>query len=869
MKYLSYLFTVIFLLAAMVFASGCSEDPTQTVFSTKHGYAQFRILKNGLPGATTRADGDDRLDSLSNARKIKVTLSSDDAFIEQTMVLSSACDSLGEYGLRSEKLALLSGDYTLQGYELYDNLDQILLSGEPSEPTIIRITPGGITIQPIAVNVIPRGLARFVLKSDLSQIDARAAETRSYMLGEVVKADVKVRNTNTGEVFTIAKMRTKVEYYYDESNKGYLTSHSVCDTIVPLTAGQYRVSAYTVYDKADRLLETNTAVVENQFVVENNGIAEAQVPITMRESAGHIKDGFALKKIWEALDGPNWSYRGRIYAKGSNWNFNRDVDLWTAQPGVQVLSNGRVASLSLGGFGAKGAMPDELSELTELRTLYLGTHLERTADSPITDIESLYRAGGVEAVRKHTLEYANPDCGLSVFAPEMRVLFSDEQRNRIKASEQCRGWKSYTQSNDPENYSTAITSLPNTIGRLQKLEMLYIADGVISTLPDSVALLKNCTEVEIFNCRKMTSFPRAVAQMPSVVMLNMSFNPTLDAESLYEGLKLMANSPIGKKLQGLFLINDNLTKLPDMRGMARLRALSCQNNKIEKFEAPFGKEHPFSSLLMDNNRISSLPVDDQGYFVGFDGSVESISFPNNEFTQMPDIFNAKSIYKLKTVNFSFNKISTIENAAEGTYKGINAEIFNLSYNRLPKFPKCIYNPGSQIVFLSLAGNGMSEFEEGALKGERIIATTTLDLSSNKLKELPKEFNNATFPYMQGLDMSYNSFDAYPWQAMNLANLQIFFLRGQRDANGYRCMKEWPKGIYQHHGLRALLLGSNDIRKVDDNSLSYIISTLDISDNPNIVINVSKLCPYIKAGYYNLLYDPTQDIRGCDALNLKK
>ena len=77
------------------------------------------------------------------------------------------------------------------------------------------------------------------------------------------------------------------------------------------------------------------------------------------------------------------------------------------------------------------------------------------------------------------------------------------------------------------------------------------------------------------------------------------------------------------------------------------------------------------------------------------------------------------------------------------------------------------------------------------------------------------------------------------------------------------MREWPTGIGGAlYGLRALYLGSNDIRAVNDN-LSYLIYNLDISDNPNISIDVSNICSYIGAGYFNLIYSPDQDIRGCD------
>ena len=45
--------------------------------------------------------------------------------------------------------------------------------------------------------------------------------------------------------------------------------------------------------------------------------------------------------------------------------------------------------------------------------------------------------------------------------------------------------------------------------------------------------------------------------------------------------------------------------------------------------------------------------------------------------------------------------------------------------------------------------------------------------------------------------------------------------------------------------------------------------LDIQDNPNISIDLTSVCPYIENGLYKLFYDKTQDIRGCDALDIKR
>ncbi len=104
--------------------------------------------------------------------------------------------------------------------------------------------------------------------------------------------------------------------------------------------------------------------------------------------------------------------------------------------------------------------------------------------------------------------------------------------------------------------------------------------------------------------------------------------------------------------------------------------------------------------------------------------------------------------------------------------------------------------------------------------------------------------------------------------MNSSQLKAFGIRHQRDAEGNRILRQWPTGITTCPSLIQLQIGSNDIRKVDE-TLTPQLYILDIADNPNISIDVTKVCPYIEAGMYALFYDTTQDIRGCDALGIER
>jgi len=146
--------------------------------------------------------------------------------------------------------------------------------------------------------------------------------------------------------------------------------------------------------------------------------------------------------------------------------------------------------------------------------------------------------------------------------------------------------------------------------------------------------------------------------------------------------------------------------------------------------------------------------------------------------------------------------------------------------------------------------------------------TSLDLTYNKLSSLTDDFYVINMPVLYGLDLSYNQFSKFPTQPLSINYLVVFGIRHQRDDNGNRTLREWPTGLYKNPSLKAFYIGSNDLRKIDD-TISPTILMFEIKDNPNISIDISDVCPYIKAGRYTLVYDKSQDIRGCDALDLDK
>ena len=354
--------------------ASCDDD--EFISATQNGYVQFKLYKSASydKRTATRAGGN-QLDNLNEAQKIKIILNNQDNLqFTQTLDLNAYSEENSAYGLRSDKLELTPGEYTVKGFYLYDKPENQIYVGQPAQETKFNITTGAMVVQDLLVDVVPRGSVKFRLVKNI--VKKTAQDSEAYPFSTINKADITVRNKDNKKQQTITGLEVTYTEELDSIKLGYRTSYGETDSLVSLEAGTYEILSYTAYDKTTILQYYNDEVLKNaEFTVEDNKQTNADVPVTLLETAANIKDYICLKKIWEAMQGEKWSYNGQSYPKGSNWNFeDKDIDMWGEQPGVVLDTKGRVTSLSLGEFGAIGKVPAEIGELTELKTLALGTH---------------------------------------------------------------------------------------------------------------------------------------------------------------------------------------------------------------------------------------------------------------------------------------------------------------------------------------------------------------------------------------------------------------------------------------------------------------------------------------------------------------
>ena len=873
------------ILSIAVVALGCSKESEPDYRNNDYGYAQFKLYKEVSYNPTRAVKP--MLDYLAEACKVKVTLGYGETTIAQTLPLYSV-ENNSEMGLRSDKLQLLTGEYRLVAFSLYDTADELIYAGSPATESVFEVVSGGLAVHDITVKVAPRGSVRFTLKKDkedFSNAPTRAT-AREYTFDEISYVTLTVGQVlGSGSVTNpvkIDKLPAKFSMHFDEedemsSAEGYRTSTVVCDSLASLPAAKYRVVSYEVYDKSKNLLESNNSPKLSEFTVEDNVTTEADVLVTLYQSDEYIKDYYALYEIWKSLDGENWSYVGENWAKGANWEFNKDPDLWGDQPGVELHSNGRVAKIDISGFAFRGDLSPAIGQLTELVELYLGTHNDTNLISydPTLDSSKSLSERNRTRLESHgeylraihpATQFAEPcaralaENNIHIAATSLYDTMSESDIIDRKSGVQ----RIRKMDTNHGTMCNGLRSLPAEIGKLTKLQYLFIANGALETLPEELGDLVSCTDLELYNCSKLKTFPLQIARMPELVSINISNNSQWSASEIYAGMDAIACGESKEKIQILYARQNSLEELPEsFKNMTKISLLDLAYNKISKIH-PLGKNVSPVQLYLDHNLLESLPVDGEGYFCGYADS-EAFSVKYNKLKKVPNIFSAKSTSTLTSVDFSGNDIDGFEGEEDGTYRGIKVETFTLAQNpKLTKYPKVLATTNSTVAYIILRGCNIDEIPQGSFEYKNSIYLSSLDLSYNNLKDLPREMHAVNLPYLYGVELSFNNFEHFPFEPLDSSYLTVFAIRSQRNAAGERCLREWPEGVFNHKGLRGLYLGSNDLRKIED-TISTLIYYLDISDNPNIIFDASDICYAWQVGAYILIYDKSQTILNCDAM----
>ena len=311
------------LMAIALTLAGCADIQELDYREDAYGYVQFKLYKAASYDATKAVVT--QLDYLKDVSKIKVTLRYGENIMSQTLVLNSSDDKAAEFGLRSDKLKLLAGNYQVVMFSLYDKVDELVYEGTPaSEQSAFEVIPGGLQIHDLLADVVERGSVRFSLVKDMSGF-AQTKADNEYTFDVINTVTIGVRS-DAGVLTTFEKLPADFSIHFtdDGVEDGYQTSSFVCDTLLSLRAGKYNLESYMVYDERNYLLEVNSRL-NVPFTIYDNNTTEVEVPVKLDQTDEYIKDYYALYEIWKALHGEEWYYVGENYPRPRTYSVRVNV----------------------------------------------------------------------------------------------------------------------------------------------------------------------------------------------------------------------------------------------------------------------------------------------------------------------------------------------------------------------------------------------------------------------------------------------------------------------------------------------------------------------------------------------------------------
>lgn len=863
MKRLHTLLLLCLSILSAALLTGCSDDESLPS-AQGYGYLQLHLQKQ----ATRSISEGNPLEHLADARKIKLSLKHDGRFIEQTVALNAVSADAAEYGVYSDELTLLSGDYQLLGYALYGDyksgdMPELLQVVSLDEVPTLHIQPNALTRHSMLVQATEYG----TFSAQLVRLEPEAG-TRA---GAPVYSELFDYDEIDSVQLVLERHVGGVTYREDRKARAYRYADGVptfrTDSM-PLQAGSYKLTHFELFDRRSRFLYAQD--VDCAFEVRHFELSRAEVGVQLPTSAA-TRDGIVLKQIWDAMDGPSWSFHDQN-GYGGNWIFQlsdgspRPLSAWTNQVGVVTNSSGRVISLNLGAFNPLGDVPDAIGELDALERLYLGEHTDDVYYhlDGVGDMHyrlSPWQLSQTTDLRQHRMDIARERSLLRSLhgASDLQRSLSSLATERLDQQLSGLRYASSVQTGvfDPAN---RITGISEKIGQLKNLTELYIANSLITKLPASMSQLTGITDLELYN--------NPFTELDGEIFRGMQYLASVNIDRLYNLSESQMLAALDKmcdycpKVQLLYICNLKLTKLPDhLKQLTDLRLLDASFNRLASVSSLL----PMAPIqvILDHNLLTTLPAD----FCKID-DIESFSCSDNRLTEFPVVLsNLEGNYSFEKVNLSGNRMHGFQPG----FKGIRCEQLNLSSNYMGRrpgethtglMPEEFAKTGSVINYLDLNHNNIDTMRNAAIKGLKSVQA--LDLSKNYLRKLPSAFSSENLPWLTGLDVSSNRFDGFPDNVLNVLSLQQLIISNQgyfRDAgeqHWVRTMTEWPAYLHAHASLTKVDMSGNDFRTVTNFPTN--LTSLNVGDNPHIKMVIPQEVWYrMQQGLFVLYMDEGQDI----------
>lgn len=707
-----------------------------------YGYVQFKLYKETHYLSTKLIK--DKLDYLNDVTKIRVVMRYESNDITQTLVMSASDAESAEFGLRSDKLQLLAGKYELSMFTLYDKNDQPLYESTPSaEFASFEVVAGGLSVHELLASVVERGKVRFRLVKDRSDFQ------------------------NTPQT----KASTGKEYTFDEI--GYVTiAVKKENTTIEFEMLPAEFSIHFSDDDVEDGYRTSTILCDSLLTL-TAGAYSIESYTVYNSDKKLLEVSSAVKSSFEILDNevteaevPIKLHEEDEYIKdyyalyeiwkglnGKDWyyvgeNYPQGVN-WNFNKDPDLWGDQPGVSLHPNGRVALLNLSD------------FGFYGDMPAAlGQLTELVELYLG-------------SHNDVNLSTYDPTAGI--GTGRRDRLERH------KRYL------SYLHPATQVSEPIARA------FAEHDIV--LPET-ALYESLVEDEIID---MKTGGMKIRPMDMI------------SGKINNGLKSLP-AEIGnlKKLEQLFIANSEIKELPDE--MSEL--VSCTD--VEVYNCPNMTEFPMAlskmpeviSLNISNNR----QWDSDEVLAGFKAIAEGPSkdkiqilyLNDNNLEIVPK--EIKNMVKLGMIDFSSNKIHTIEEAWGKAVKPVQIYFDNNKLSEFPVDERGVFCYMEDAETFSVRNNEFTEFPDIFDSGS-MYAIVSIDFSYNHIKDF-QNGDNFKGVYVESLTIANNpEFEVYP-DELRKSDSKIMNINF-RGCN----LKEFPDSCFVYPNaiyLRSFDLSYNDL-----------------------------------------------------------
>ncbi|XP_006363623.2 leucine-rich repeat receptor-like serine/threonine-protein kinase At1g17230 isoform X2 [Solanum tuberosum] len=408
-----------------------------------------------------------------------------------------------------------------------------------------------------------------------------------------------------------------------------------------------------------------------------------------------------------------------------------------------------------------------------------------------------------------------------------------------------------------ENLTGILPEFPHK-SALREVVLSYT--GFTGSLPDSIANLRNLTQLDLGSCNFSGEIPSKMGNLTELVHLDLSFNSFTGSIPLFHK---------AKKLNHIDLSNNNgplssaQTQLAVLLSLPSLQYLSVQNSQLsgEIHEFPNASSSVLEMLDLSNNHLSgSIP---RSIFKL--NRLSKLFLFSNSFSGTIVIEAVKGLPRLTTLDLSNNKIegeipswvwtvgnlNLSHNLLESLEKPHNlyttSIVIDLSSNKIkgdiPILP-------TSLTYFSIANNEFTGSIHSSIYS--LDTLQILDMSNNKLSGIipdifPLNWNLKTLnlssnilegkvpsslekcSFLEVLDIGNNKIrDMFPCMLNKLANLRVLVIRSNKFYGNLQCLRAeqtWPM-------IHIIDIASNNFHEEIPETLGNLILLIHLNFSHN-------------------------------------